>query len=281
MANPRWQRRQDRGLGESMNLRKALIPCGGKGTRMSSLTKGAAKELLPIAGVPLVLHVMEECAATGAREVLIVSAPGKDDLNEAVLAAAGRPRMPETVRVVTQDNPRGLADAIRLGRDFVGRDTFGVALPDNLFLGDEPALAQLVRVHEQARKNVVAIVELTAANRDRYGPTAIYPGHLEGNEYVIESIPDKGPRHATFDLKGATSAFTGVGRYVFLPEVFSAIDEVEASLPSGQELDDIPVLQLLLRRGRLTGCRIRGDFLDVGLPSGYREADERLARVKR
>ena len=43
-----------------MRLTKALIPCGGKGTRMSSLTKGAAKELLPIAGVPLVLRVMEE-----------------------------------------------------------------------------------------------------------------------------------------------------------------------------------------------------------------------------
>ena len=98
---------------------------------------------------------------------------------------------------------------------------------------------------------------------------------------MIESIPDKGPRHATFDPKGATSAFTGVGRYVFLPEVFSAIDEVEANLPSGQELDDIPVLQLLLRPGRLTGCRIRGDFLDVGLPAGYREADARLALEKR
>jgi len=261
-----------------MRLTKALIPCGGRGTRMSSLTRGAAKELLPIAGVQLVLRVMQECAASGARDVLIVSAPGKDDLNEAVRAAAGRPRMPESVHVVTQKDPRGLADAIRLGRDFVGSDTFGVALPDNLFLGDEPALAQLFRVHERTRKNVVAIVELTLADRASYGPTAIYPGRLDGDEYVIESIPDKGRRDTTFNLKGAASAFTGVGRYVFLPEVFAAIDEVEATLPSGKELDDIPVMQLLLGRGRLTGCPIGGDFLDVGLPSGYREANERLAR---
>jgi UTP-glucose-1-phosphate uridylyltransferase len=72
-----------------------------------------------------------------------------------------------------------------------------------------------------------------------------------------------------------------VGRYVFLPEVFSAIEEVEKNLASGQELDDIPVLQLLLQRERLNGCRIRGDFLDVGLPTGYREADARLAPEKR
>jgi UTP--glucose-1-phosphate uridylyltransferase len=263
-----------------IKLAKALIPCGGKGTRMSSLTKGAAKELLPIAGVPLVLRVMEECAASGVRDVLIVSAPGKNDLNETVRAAAGRPGMPARVQVVTQETPRGLADAIRLGRQFVGADTFGVALPDNLFLGDEPALAQLFRVHERTHQNVVAIVELTAANQDRYGPTAIYPGRLNGDEYVIESIPDKGPRGATFDLLGAASAFTGVGRYVFLPEVFSAIDEVEANLQRGKELDDIPALQLLLGSRRLTGCRIRGDFLDVGLPSGYREAHERLGAEK-
>lgn len=245
---------------------------------MSSVTKGAAKELLPIAGIPLVLRVMEECAASGARDVLIVSAPGKDDLNETVRAAAGAPGMPENVQVVTQEGPRGLADAIRLGRDFGGNDTFGVALPDNLFLGDEPALAQLFRAHERTGKNVVAIVELTVAHRARYGPTAIYSGRLNGDEYVIESIPDKGPRDTTFNLKGAASAFTGVGRYVFLPEVFAAIDEVEASLASGKELDDIPVMRLLLGRGRLTGCPVRGDFLDVGLPNGYREANERLAR---
>jgi UTP-glucose-1-phosphate uridylyltransferase len=247
---------------------------------MSSLTKGAAKELLPIAGVPLVLRVMEECAASGVGEVLIVSAPGKEDLNETARAAAGTPGMPATVRIVTQENPRGLADAIRRGREFVGSDTFGVALPDNLFLGDEPALAQLSRVQYRTAKNVVAIVELTAANRNRYGPTAIYPGRVDGNEFVIESIPDKGPRDTTFNLKGAGSAFTGVGRYIFHPEVFTAIDEIEATLSSGSELDDIPLMQLLLRRRQLTGCRIEGDFLDVGLLTGYREADERLRRRK-
>ena len=189
--------------------------------------------------------------------------------------------MPQRVEVVTQENPSGLADAIRLGRDFMGSDAFAVALPDNLFLGDEPALAQLFRIHKRTAQNVVAIVELRAADRDRYGPTAIYPGRLNGDEYVIESIPDKGPRQSTFDLEGAASAFTGVGRYVFLPEVFSAIDEVDARLSGGKELDDIPVLQLLLRGARLTGCRIRGDFLDVGLPTGYREAEERLAPQKR
>jgi len=255
---------------------KALIPCGGKGTRMASLTHGGAKELLPIGGKPQVLWVMEECAASGIDEVLIVSAPGKADLEHTVREAAGASRMPAKVDVIVQENPRGLADAIRLGRDFARQSPLAVALPDNLFIGDAPALAQLIDVYQTTGKNVVAIVELNENNRDKYGPTAIYPGRASGDEFIIERIPDKGPKSKTFELGGATSAFTGVGRYVFLPEVFGVIDEVDGALQRAKELDDIPVMQILLERGRLTGRIIRGDFLDVGLPSGYIEADTRL-----
>lgn len=255
---------------------KALIPCGGKGTRMAALTGGGAKELLPIGGVPLVLLVMEECAASGIDEVLIVSAPGKSDLDNAVRAAAGSPGMPRTVKVVIQEEPRGLADAIRLGRGFASAAPLAVALADNLFIGDAPGLSQLCDVYHRTGKSVVAIVKLTAANKDRCGPTAIYPGHPVDGEFIIERVPDKGPRDKSFDLRGAATAFTGVGRYVFQPGVFATIDEVEAKLPSGEELDDIPVMQLLHQRHRLTGCLMRGDFLDVGLPSGYMEAEVRF-----
>jgi UTP-glucose-1-phosphate uridylyltransferase len=184
--------------------------------------------------------------------------------------------MPESVRIVVQEKPRGLADAIRLAKDFSGSDAFGVALPDNLFAGEIPALAQVATVHHQTRKSVVAVVEISAANKDRYGPTAILPGRVKGDEFLIEAIPDKGPRRTTFDTDGRVSAFTGVGRSVFLPEVFDAIDEVDSVLVPGQELDDVPVMQLLLRSTRLTGCTIRGQFLDVGLPAGFLAADERM-----
>lgn len=255
---------------------KAIIPCGGKGTRMATLTGGAAKELLPIGGVPLVLRVMEECAASGIDEVLIVSAPGKNDLDSVVRSAAGSEGMPTKVEVVIQEEPRGLADAIRLGRFFAQGAPLAVALPDNLFIGDAPGLSQLIDVYQRTGKGVVAIVKLTAANKDRYGPTPIYPGREGVGEFIIDRIPDKGSRDKTFDLRGAATAFTGVGRYVFLPGVFATIDEVEAVRASSKELDDIPVMQLLLKRGRLTGCLIRGDFLDVGLPAGYLEANARF-----
>ena len=245
---------------------------------MATLTGGHAKELIPVAGTPLLLWVLGECAASGVEEVLVVAAPHKQDVIDVARAAAGKPDMPRHIDTVIQREPRGLADAIRHGVRFVGNEPFCVALPDNLFIADKPALRQLIDAHRKTDKNVVAVVELFPEDADRAGPTAIFPGSLDGDLYEIDDIPSKGARGSTFDLKGATSGFTGVGRYVFLPgELFPAIDEVEKSLIAGAELDDVPVMQLLLERGRLVGRRIVGEFLDVGLPVGYREANERLA----
>ena len=72
---------------------------------------------------------------------------------------------------------------------------------------------------------------------------------------------------------------TGVGRYVFIPAAFAVIDAVEQSLEQGRELDDIPVMQVMLASGALRGRVLRGTFLDVGLPEGFREASEKLARA--
>lgn len=244
---------------------------------MATLTGGHAKELLPVAGRPLLLWVLAECAASGIEEVLVVAAPHKQDVIDAARNAAGKPEMPRRVATIIQREPRGLADAIRHGIDFAANQPFGVALPDNLFIADTPALRQLIETHDDTNKNVVAVVELFPEDADRAGPTAIFPGQLDGDLYEIGNIPSKGARGSTFDLRGAPSGFTGVGRYVFLPEdVFGTIDEVERDLSPGAELDDVPVMQLLLARNRLIGRRIVGDFLDVGLPVGYQEANERL-----
>ena len=244
---------------------------------MATLTGGRAKELMPVAGKPLLLWVLAECAASGVDEVLVVAAPHKQDLIDVARAAAGTPGMPERIETAIQHEARGLADAIRHGVRFVVNEPFGVALPDNLFIADTPALRQLIDTHQTTGKNVVAMVELFPKDAERAGPTAMYPGKMDGDLFNIFEVPSKGSRGSTFDLKGAPSAVTGVGRYVFIPaEVFTAINEVERSLVQGAELDDVPVMQLLLQRGQLIGRRIVGDFLDVGLPVGYQEANERL-----
>jgi UTP--glucose-1-phosphate uridylyltransferase len=256
----------------------ALIPCGGKGTRMLALTGGLPKELVMVAGVPVVEWVVKECAASGITDVIVVIAPGKEAIEERLAPLAGKPGMPRRISFAVQREARGLADAIRHGRAFARDGPIAVALPDNLFLGDTPALRQVMNIAQQTGKSAVAMVGIAAEEASKRGATAIYSGDLVGDEYRISRIPDKGAKAATFSTGGASVAYTGVGRYAFGAALWNAIDEVETTLKPGEELDDVPVMQLLLGRGLLTGCLIRGQFLDVGLPAGYREAEELLAQ---
>ena len=239
---------------------------------MLSLTGGAPKELVEIAGVPVVIRVLEECAASGVSSVLVVTAPGKDQIIERLSPLAGTPGMPAEIEFIIQEEPRGLADAIRLGRGFSLGEPLVIALPDNLFAGSLPGVRQVVDTYAATGLNVVAVVEITAADAARFGPTSVFPGVIEGNEFHIDRIPGKGERGQTFDTGGAPSAFTGVGRLVFAADAFDAIDEVEASLSPGAELDDVPVMQRLLAGERLMGRKIDGRFFDVGLVSGYEDA---------
>jgi UTP--glucose-1-phosphate uridylyltransferase len=244
---------------------------------MLGLTGGAPKELMLVAGTPAVEWVARECAASGIEELLVVIAPGKELITEHLSPFAGRPGMPERIEFAVQPVARGLADAIRTGREFAGAEPLAVALPDNLFVGDAPGVAQVAETFVATGRSTVAVVEIFAEEAARRGPTSVLPGKLVGDEYRISRIPDKGERTARFDTGGRPSAFSNVGRYVFTAELFDVIESVERALPPGAELDDVPVLQRMLADGRLVGRRMKGRFLDLGLPEGFAEADRVLS----
>lgn len=263
-----------------MKVTRALVPCGGKGTRMQGLTRGTPKELLEVAGTPVLMRVLKECTESGIDSVLIVISPDKQEIVERVTPLAGTNGMPRTISFEVQKEPRGLADAVRLGRAFAGAGPLAVALPDNLFAGAAPGLKQVIDTYQSTSKNVVAIVEIASETASVFGPTAVYAGRKNGVEFGIESIPDKGAKGSTFDTQGLKSAFTGVGRYVFTSDAFEAIDSIERELVHGRELDDVPVMQLLLRSDRLVGRVIEGRFFDVGIPRGYAEATAEYGGVE-
>jgi len=260
-------------------VRRAIIPCGGKGTRMLAISRGLAKELVPIAGEPVLAHVLRECAQSGIDHALVVVSPEKQTVVAFAKSVAGAMGMPARIDTAVQMQPKGLADAVRVGRSFASNEPVAVALPDNLFIDTtQPAVAQVIETYAREHVNVVGLTEITAEIAASRGPTPIYPGTRMGDEFLIASIPSKGAHGSTFDLGSAQSAMTGVGRYVFTPAAFGIIDEVERTLEPGRELDDIPVMQVMLARGELRGRVLHGTFLDVGLPEGFREASERLAR---
>lgn len=242
---------------------------------MRPVAGAAPKELLPIAGVSLIEWVARECAASGASELLVVTAPGKDGIRERLAPHTGSPGFPVRIEFVEQPTPAGLMDAVRLGHNFSGGAPLAVALPDNLFVGDAPGMAQVIETYYRSGKNVVGVVEMLAAEAAHRGATAPFRGTLQhGDEFAITAIGDKA-------APATPGAYTGVGRFVFTDEVWGIIDTVASVLPSDSELDDIPVLQRLLAVSRLVGRRIRGQFLDVGLPEGYEEATRVIRRPPR
>jgi len=175
-----------------------------------------------------------------------------------------------------QREARGLADAMRLGREFAESGSIAVALPDNLFDGAMPGLAEVLETYVATGTSTVAVAEIAAADAARRGATAAYPGTLDGDVYRLSAVPEKRAHDGAFDTGGRASAFTAVGRYAFTGELWEAIERADAARAADAELDDVPVLRDLFARGRLVGRRMRGRFLDVGVPDGWREADALL-----
>jgi UTP--glucose-1-phosphate uridylyltransferase len=163
---------------------------------MLSISGGMAKELLPIAGEPVLAHVLRECAQSGIDHALVVVSPEKDSVVEYVKTAAGAPGMPARIDVAIQAQPKGLADAIRVGRTFAGDQPVAVALPDNLFVDTpQPAVAQVIETFARAHIHVVGLTEITADLAGSRGPTPIYQGTRLGDDFVLAAAQGSARQH--------------------------------------------------------------------------------------
>src|SRR5262249_40516550 len=134
-------------------LTKAVIPAAGLGSRMSRLTDDAPKEMLPVAGKPMIHYVVQEAADAGIVEICIVIRNGKeeirryfeDDNPEARNAerAVGKLRNRCKIVFAYQAEPKGVGDAILCAKKFVGDERFALLIPDQLFIGRAGAISQL------------------------------------------------------------------------------------------------------------------------------------------
>src|SRR5206468_3505813 len=156
-----------------MRITKAVIPAAGLGTRMLPAAKAVAKELLPVLDKPTIQYVVEEAAAGGIRDVLLISSPAKravekhfqaDPELEKRLEKGGKGELLASlralmakVRVSAVDQPRqlGLGDAVRHARDFAGAEPFLCMLGDAVFLGDPSPTRQLLDAHAKLGTNVI------------------------------------------------------------------------------------------------------------------------------
>jgi UTP--glucose-1-phosphate uridylyltransferase len=257
---------------------KAVIPAAGMGTRFLPATKSMPKAMLPIVDKPVLQFVVEEAAASGITDILIITGRGKHaienhfDANpelEMFLTRSGKTNLLEHARqlapgchiyYIRQDQPRGLGDAVRLARDHVGDAPFAVLLGDTVIDADpssHPGLRQLTNAYERIGAAVVAVHPVPVDWVSRYG---IIDGQVESPAdpalLRVRALVEKpSPADAPSDLAVA-------GRYILTPDIFDCIDRVASGDDSELHLTD--ALNVLARRQPLYALRWTARRYDIG-----------------
>ena len=254
-----------------------VVPAGGLGTRFLPATKALPKEMVPVGDRPAIQWGLEEAVASGIRRAVIVTAPGKDLIRahftpdpslEAILARRGSHELAERVRrigrlldleFVEQPEPLGLGHAVLCAAPRLGsEEAAAVLLPDDLFSGSPPLLAQLLSAHEETRGPVLALRRCPRDQISRYGVAKV-----EGNGPVFQ-VTDVVEKPAPED---APSDLAIMGRYVLTPEVFRALATTEPGALGEIQLTD--AFRAAARSGKVVGVEFSGDLLDVGTLDGW------------
>jgi glucose-1-phosphate thymidylyltransferase len=232
---------------------KALFLCAGKGTRLRPLTSSMSKHLLPVANKPILFYGLEQIADSGIRDVGIVVGENSTDIEAAV---GNGSKFGLKVTYILQDNPKGLAHAVKVGRDFVGDDDFVVYLGDNLLMESvKPMVEKFNSNHEKPS----AMVLLTRVDN----PSQFGIAELDSAERILRVVEK--PENPPTDL-------AIIGIYLFDKRIFKAIDGIKPSDRGELEITD--AIQYLIDNQMTVQSHIVGDWWkDTGRPDDIIEAN--------
>jgi UTP--glucose-1-phosphate uridylyltransferase len=269
-------------------VRKAVILAAGFGTRMLPATKAQPKEALPLVDKPIIQYAVEEAAASGLQQVIIVTSMGKRavedhfdrslELEQALEAKGDLERLAEIRRIndladimyVRQHEQLGIGHAVLQVRNVVGREPFVLFLPDDVIVSEVPAAQQLINVFEAQGGSVLAVEEVPPEEVPNYG---IVDGEsMAEGLWRVRGLIEK-PSFAD-----APSNLGVVGRYVLTPEIFDALDETKPGKNGEIQITD--GLINLLKRQPMFAHRFEGRRYDTGRPLGLLKASIEVALTR-
>ncbi|WP_329622902.1 UTP--glucose-1-phosphate uridylyltransferase GalU [Streptomyces sp. NBC_01255] len=271
-------------------ISKAVIPAAGLGTRFLPATKATPKEMLPVVDKPAIQYVVEEAAAAGLSDVLMITGRNKRpledhfdrnyELEEALIRKGDEERLSKvqessdlaTMHYVRQGAPRGLGHAVLCAAPHVGDQPFAVLLGDDLIDPRDPLLARMVEVQEREGGSVIALMEVEPSQIHLYGCAAVEATAAPDVVKVTDLVEKPEPAEAP-------SNYAIIGRYVLDPAVFGMLRETEPG--RGGEIQLTDALQKLATDekigGPVHGVVFKGRRYDTGDRGDYLRAIVRLA----
>ncbi len=233
---------------------KGIVLAGGTGSRLFPLTLAVSKQLMPVYDKPMIYYPLATLMSAGIREILIITTPEDSPLFQKLLGNGEQ--LGCDFQYATQDQPRGIAEAFRIGRDFIGTDKVALILGDNIFYGS--GLAQQLKGN--ADPDGAVIYGYHVNNPSRYGVVNMNP---DGSVESLEEKPEN-PR----------SNYAIPGIYFYDNEVLRYAEEIRPS-PRG-ELEITDINQAYLRDGALKVSVLdRGTaWLDTGTIKSLMQASQ-------
>ena len=232
---------------------KALVLSGGRGTRLRPITHTSAKQLVPIANKPILFYGLEAIREAGIIDVGIVVGETHKEIEDAV-GDGGRFGL--RVSYIRQDAPLGLAHAVKIANQYIGKEPFVMYLGDNLIMGGITDFVAEFQKNKPTAQILLARVD---------NPSDFGVAELDGGRVVRLEEKPKEPR----------SNLALVGVYMFDAEVFEAVSRIE---PSGRgELEITDAIQYLIDAGRdVRAHEVTGWWKDTGKLEDILEANRML-----
>ena len=265
----------------SQEIRYAVFPVAGKGTRFLPATKASPKEMLPIVDKPLIQYAVEEAIAAGATNLVFITGRHKraiedhfdvDPELELLLESKNKTDLLEMVRntvpphvnciYVRQGEPLGLGHAVLCARPVVGDRPFFVHLADDLIDAPQACLGQMATIFAERGGSVLGVEEVPADQTGQYGIIDGEPA--EAGLRRLRGIVEKPPPEE------APSNLAVVGRYVLTPRIFDLLEETQAG--AGGEIQLTDAIARLLDEEPVYGYAFEGRRFDCGSKLGYLEA---------
>ncbi|WP_254127122.1 UTP--glucose-1-phosphate uridylyltransferase GalU [Aquihabitans sp. G128] len=266
-------------------VRKAVIPAAGLGTRFLPATKAQAKEMLPVVDKPAIQYIVEEAVAAGIDDILIITGRSKRSIEdhfdrqfelEYHLDAAGKQsELTEVVALteladihfVRQGSPLGLGHAVSVARKHVGDNPFAVLLGDEFMATSSTLLPDMIQTYAQYGRSVMALQEVEPEEIRRYG--CAKPERISDHLVQILDLVEK-PEPAE-----APSNLAVMGRYIFTPELFEKLEQVQPGV--GGEIQLTDAIAMLLADQAVYGVTFEGGRYDTGTVPAYLQAIVELA----